>query len=99
MKLAALEYEKKKKAEGRGDAAYKKAVIEADGALAQKLEALIQINANYANAIANYDGNWVPTVNMGTTGEGGSVDGAQALINLLMTKTAKDLAIDMEVKK
>ena len=84
--------------QGQGEAEKKRLVMQADGALDKKLQAWIQVNQRYAEAIQNYKGNWVPQVNMGggsTAGAGSSTD----LINLLMAKTAQDLAVDLQVKK
>ncbi len=82
---------------GEGDAQRKKLVLDADGALDQKIEALKEINANYAKAIAAAQpGAWSPVVVTG----GGAVSGgsnATALVELLTAKTARDLAVDMAV--
>lgn len=84
---------------GEGQAKAKRLVIEADGALEQKLATYEKVNAKYANAIENYQGNWVPTTVMGSSGNGGSGNGAQDMINLLTIKTAKDLELDMTMKQ
>lgn len=81
---------------GEGEAAYKKLVMQANGALEQKLEAIVEINKNYAAAIQGYTGNWVPSVVMGD-GNSKSASGASDLVNLLTAKTAKDLALDLSV--
>jgi len=86
--------------EGEGEAAKKRLVFNADGALTQKLDALVAINEKYAQAIQNYKGDWVPKVNM-ASGEGGSA-GPQNIMNLmqlLTAKTAKDLSLDLDVSK
>ena len=93
-KLAAVEYKQEQILRGEGDAAYKRKVMEADGALAQKLEAFIQINDRYAAAIEKQK--WVPEVMMGASG---SSNAANDLVNLFMTKTARDLSLDMSLKK
>jgi hypothetical protein len=84
---------------GEGEAARKRLVMEADGALDKKLDALIRINSQYADAIQKAQpGAWVPTVQMGS---GGSTGGgsATALVDLLTAKTAKDLGVDLGVVK
>jgi hypothetical protein len=79
---------------GQGDAERKRAVMEADGALDPKLHAWIEVNKAYAAAIGEYQGNWVPTITM----DGKSTaSGAQAMIDLLSAKTAKDLSLDMSL--
>jgi regulator of protease activity HflC (stomatin/prohibitin superfamily) len=82
---------------GQGEAERKKLVLAADGALEQKLEAYKQVNRFYADAIQNYQGNWVPTTVLGASGSSGTAGGAQTLIDLLTVKTAKDLSLDMSV--
>jgi hypothetical protein len=82
---------------GEGEAERKKLVMNADGALDKKLEAYKEVNGYYANAIAKYQGQWVPGVVMG--GTSGNYNGAQALTELLTVKTAKDLSLDLSVKK
>jgi hypothetical protein len=81
---------------GQGEAERKKLVMTADGALDKKLEAYKEVNLNYAKAISEYKGNWVPSVVMGENSKGGN--GATDLINMLNAKTAMDLGIDMSVK-
>jgi len=80
-----------------GEAAYKRLVMQANGALEQKIAAIVEINKAYAEAIKGYTGNWVPTVVMGE-GNGKSASGASDLVNLLTVKTAKDLALDLGVE-
>lgn len=81
---------------GEGEAERKRLVMNADGALDKKLDALIQINTLYATAIKDYKGNWVPTVQMGKDGNSGG--GATALVDLLTAKTAKELGVSLDVQ-
>ena len=84
--------------DGQGESEKKRMIMEADGALKQKLDAYIEVNRLYADAIAKYQGHWVPSVVMGPSNQSGSTNGAQSLIDMLTAKTAKDLALDLEVK-
>jgi hypothetical protein len=95
-KLAAVEYKQEQIFRGEGDGAYKRLVIEADGALAQKLATYERVMGRFASAVEKQK--WVPEVQMG--GEGGS-GGANAmtLIELMGVKAAKDLALDMSIKE
>jgi len=53
LEKEAAEFEKKKQILlGEGEATRKRLVMQADGALQQKLEALVKINANYADALS-----------------------------------------------
>ena len=101
-KLATQQAEQYKQAQllkAEGDAEYKRRVMEADGALAQKLTAIIEINGRYADAIRYYQGAWTPSVVMaGNTGEAAPASAALGLVELLTAKTARDLALDMQIK-
>lgn len=95
-KLAAAEYKQEQILRGEGDGEYKRLVMEADGALAQKLVTYERVMSRFAQAVEKQK--WVPEVQMGMSGgaaEGGS--SAMALIDMLSVKTAKDLALDMSL--
>ena len=83
---------------GEGESTRRKLVMEADGALEKKLEALVQINAQYATAIGQHQGAWVPSIVMG--GGSGNPEVATSptqLIELLTAKTARDLSLDLQL--
>lgn len=74
----------------------KEAVIKADGALDKKLAAYVEVQKAFAEAFSKAP---VPSVNMagnGGTGRGGE---AQDFLSLLTVKAAKDLQLDMSVKR
>jgi hypothetical protein len=92
-----------KKAEvlkGQGEAERKKLVMEADGQLEKKLEALVTINGLYAEAIKEAQpGAWAPTVVMGSNGaQGNGGMNASSLVDLITAKTARDLGVDLGIK-
>lgn len=90
----AAEFEKQKLIlQGEGEAAKKRAIMSADGALDKKLDAWREVNFKYAEAIKG--SHLVPTVVMGENG--GKTSSANDWIQLFMAKTAKDLALDMSV--
>ena len=93
-RLAALEYKQEQILRGEGDGEYKKLVMNADGALAAKLDAWIEVNNRYAEAIEKQK--WVPDIQMGNNGQSGSA--ANDLIEMLKAQTAKELKLDMSVK-
>ena len=97
--LEAAQYKKAKILKAEGDAEYKKKVMMADGALEQKLAAYIAVQKEWAQNIPKYTGQWVPTIIMGEAGKAGSNSSAQALIDMLSVKTAKDLSLDMSLPK
>lgn len=83
---------------GQGESEKRKLILAADGALEKKLETYTAVNAKYAEAIKEYKGNWVPQTVMGG-GSGSGANGANMLIELLTAKTARDLQLDMNVRK
>lgn len=93
-KLAAVEYKQEQILRGEGDGAYKRIVMEADGALAQKLETYERVMGRFASAVEKQK--WVPEIQMGQGGSGG--DNAMTLIEMMGVKAAKDLSLDMKVK-
>jgi hypothetical protein len=86
---------KKIKELAEAEAYSKKAIMIADGALEKKLDALVKINAAYADALGKQP--VVPYYYMG--GGNGGVPSSTAMVDLLMAKTAKDLSLDMSSKK
>jgi hypothetical protein len=80
---------------GEGDAAYKQKVMEADGALAQKLAVYKEVAAIWAQEIGKQK--WVPEIQMGAVSGGGNP--AVDLMNLLNAKTAKELSLDLSTVK
>lgn len=94
---AAEELKKAEIATGEGEAKRRQLVMEADGALEKRIEAWVKINEAYALSLRNYNGQLVPTVVMGSDAtSGGTAGGATALINMLMAKSSKDLALDFQ---
>lgn len=94
----AAEYKRRLILEGEGEAKKRELILSADGALTQKLEAYVKVNAAYADAIKSAQpGAWTPSVVMGDGAKTGS--SADSLVNLLMSKTAKELGADLQIKK
>ena len=99
--LAAKEAEAFKREQilrGEGEAARKQLVMNADGALDQKLEAYKDVQKQWAEAFAKYQGQMVPGVVMGGgNGSQTSMGNAQNFVDLMTMKAAKDLGLDMTV--
>ena len=97
-KFAAVEYKQEQILIGEGESERKRLVIQADGALAQKLSTYEKVNARYAAEFGKQK--WVSELQMGTGGENGQRTGGAAvdMIDLLTVKTAKDLQLDMSMK-
>ena len=99
--LAAKEseqYKLSKTLQADGDATYKKRVLEADGALAQKLATLEKIQSVWAEAFARHQGPLVPGVVLGDqAGGNNSVGNVGNLLSMLTAQTAKSLALDMSI--
>lgn len=81
---------------GQGESERKRLVMSADGALEKKLVTYEAVMGRFAQEFAKQK--WVPEFQMNG---GGAEKGnpATALIDLLTAKTAKDLGVDMEMKK
>jgi SPFH domain/Band 7 family protein len=94
-KLAAAEYKQEQILRGEGDGSYKRIVMQADGALSQKLATYERVMNRFAAAIEKQK--WVPEVQMGGSNNGGS--SAMTLIDMLGVKAAQDLALDLKIKK
>lgn len=96
---AAEQFKKEQTLIGEGEAARKRLVMEANGALDVKLEAYVEVNKAYATAIEKAaPGAWSPAVVMGSNGAGAGST-SQALVEMLTAKTAKELGLDMSVTK
>ncbi len=97
LRMEAAEYFKREQALiGEGEAARKKSVMDADGALEMKLAAYVEVQKAYAAEIGKQ--RWVPEVQMGgATTSGGS--NATALMDLLQAKTARDLTVDLRAER
>ncbi len=76
---------------GEGEAARKRAVMNADGALQQKLQAWVEVQKAYAEAMKSQK--LVPDVQFGNT-SGPAGNGAQNFMDVMMVKAARDLSLD-----
>jgi uncharacterized membrane protein YqiK len=81
---------------GEGEAARRRLVMQADGALEKKLQAWIDVNHAYADAIKEHQGSWVPQVSMGGQSSNGGTNAGE-LINLFTAKTARDLSLSLDL--
>lgn len=106
-RMAAAEEKQANILRGEGEAERKRLVLEADGALAQKLATYRETQQYWADAFARYGGNIVPNIVMGngtTNGEGSSDMtsagiGVQDFINIVGMKTLKDIELDMTMPR
>ncbi|MEM7654717.1 MAG: SPFH domain-containing protein [Bacteroidota bacterium] len=83
---------------GEGDAARKRLAAQANGSLEQKLEAYVLVQKNWADAFSKSQQPFVPSVVMGDGGSG-TASSAQTWMQMMMLQSAKDLSLDMKVKK
>lgn len=82
---------------GEGEAARKRAVFNADGALEQKLATLVKISQAYAEHMG--DQKWVPDITFGDNAKGSGVSNYSNFVEMLTAKTARDLGLDLSQKK
>ncbi len=86
------------KALADAEAFAKQKVMQADGALDKKLEAYKEVQNMWANAFSKYQGDLVPQIQTGGSGAQGSNAGLD-FMQLMSMKAAKDMSVDMNVKK
>ena len=80
---------------GEGEAKRKTLVMEADGALEQKLRAWVEVQTVYAKEFGKQ--RWVPEIQMGgASAEGGNR--AAMMMEILSIQAAKQLGLDMNIK-
>ena len=80
---------------GQGESERRKLVMQADGALEQKLEAYVTVNKNYAEAFSKMQQPIVPAVVFGGNNSGGGSNSAQGLMDMLQAKTALELGLQV----
>lgn len=81
--------------EGEGEAAKKRLVMQADGALKQKLDAWLRAEEMKWNAFAQFKGNLVP---MYQSGSDGKASNAMQYMEIMGIKAMKDISLDMKTK-
>ena len=87
-------YKQEQILKGEGDGAYRAKVMQANGALEQKLAAYEKIMGKFAEEFGKQK--WVPEVQMGGAGSSG-VNSAQTMMDVLSTKALRDLSLDMKM--
>lgn len=92
---AAEQYKREQILRGEGDAARKRLVMEADGALEQKLATYEHVQQMKWQAIGAYAGSWVPSVQMGQQDGNGS--GLPPWLDLMGVNAARELGLDFNM--
>lgn len=95
QKDAAEYYKQQQILRGEGDAAYRRKVMDADGALEKKLTTYVAVMGKFAEEFGKQK--WVPEVQMGGAGTSGA-NSAQTMIDVLSTKALRDLGLDMKME-
>lgn len=95
-KEAAL-YKQQQILEGEGDAKKQQLIMQANGALDQKLATYKEVQKYWADAFSKYQGSIVPSIVSGNSANGGS-NGAVDFMQLMGWKAAKDLSLDLKNK-
>lgn len=82
--------------EGEGEAEKKKLIMQANGALEQKLEAYVKVQGYWADAFKNYQGNLMPQF---ISGNGPvPINAANQFMEMMMIRSAKDLGLNLNQK-
>lgn len=79
---------------GEGEAARKKLVLEADNALAQRIEAFVTTQKYWADAFARYQGQIVPNFVYGSNGQQAQ-NGVQTFMDLMTAQAAQQLQFNL----
>lgn len=82
--------------EGEGESTKRRLILNADGALAQKLEAWTNAQQVWADAFSKYQGSIVPQIQSGGNMNG---NGATNFMEIMGIKAARDLGLDMTMPK
>jgi hypothetical protein len=83
---------------GEGEGARKRAVMQANGALEQKLETWLEAQKVWAEAFSKFQGSVVPQIMSGNSGMNGE-NGATQFMQIMGMKAAKDLGLEMSIPK
>ena len=84
--------------EGQGKAEKRRLIMQADGQLEKRLEYWLKGVESRSNAIRDYKGNWVPQIDMSTTGTtagsgSANVTKADKILEMFSVKMAQELAV------
>jgi regulator of protease activity HflC (stomatin/prohibitin superfamily) len=82
---------------GEGEGNRKRAAMVANGYMDQKLSTWLESQRVWAEAFSNYKGNIVPQIQSGNSS--GNGNGATQFMEIMGMKAAKDLGLDMSIKK
>jgi len=94
----AAEFDKQKAIlEGQGEGEKRRQIMQADGALTQKLAAYVEINKFWAAAMEKTTQALTPTVVTGGAGGAGGSNIGLSLADMLSVKAARDLGLDMRM--
>ena len=98
-KLAAAEEKQRQILLGEGEAKRKQLVMAADGQLQVRLDALVKMNGQNAEALASYKGNIVPQILFGADGAvkgGGAGNGVADLLKMMTVNNARALGLNLD---
>lgn len=84
---------------GQGEAERKRLVMQADGALKQKLAAWLESQKAWAAAVSAYQGDWVPKTQFNGTGAKAGTSQPQLFMDIFNARNAQALSLDMSVPK
>lgn len=96
---AAEQYKRRQTLEGEGDAAKKRLVMEADGALADKLKAIVEIVKAQTEVLKGTDtSRFVPMITFGGSGQTPNAAASmQEMMQILTVDAARRLGVDLGV--
>ncbi len=95
--LTAEQYKREQILQGEGDSKKRELILAADGALEQKLRALVEINKTWADGFSKYQGQIVPHIVTGSNGATAS-NGFEMAMQATGLKAMQDLGVTLETK-
>lgn len=90
-------YKKQQILEGEGESTKQRLIMQANGALDQKLEAYKEVQKYWADAFSKYQGAIVPSIVTGGS-SGSNGNGMLSAMDWMGIKIAKDMSTDMKIK-
>lgn len=96
-KQAAL-YKQQQILEGEGDATKQRLIMQANGALDQKLATYERVQAKWADALSKYPGAITPQIVNGGAGSANGGNAFQTFQEVMAMKAQRDLQLDMRTK-
>jgi regulator of protease activity HflC (stomatin/prohibitin superfamily) len=85
--------------QGQGESEKRRLILNADGALAIKIEAWKSVQSMWADAFSKFQGSIVPQIVSGGSGYSNGQNGANQFMEMMGMKAAKDLGLELAIPR